>query len=486
MKQLSIMMTTLALALSATASAQITPSEVHFTREGDQLVVEMTLNAQELKVASNRALLLTPQVSDGQKSVDLTAIGIYGRRRYYYYLRNYSGMLSGNDNEQSYRVKELRQRVSYRDAIPYEAWMNGAHLSLNQRRYGCCNVATEEHDSRLATYRDPAAYQPPLVYAHPTAVGVKRAQLEGSAQIQFPAGQCVVLPDYGNNRTELAKIAAVIDSVKNDADISISSIRLKGFASPEGDYQSNARLAAARTEAISKYLCEQEQLDHSLLGSESEPEDWEGVKRYLIGSNLAESEAVLHVIDSEDDPDRRERRIRREYPAAYQVLTQDCYPSLRHTDYRVSYTISQFSDVEALRRTFAQNPRKLSLNELYLLAQSYEPGSEEYNSVFMTAVRLYPTDEAANLNAANVLLSKRRTDDAERYLKQAGDSPEAQYARGISAMMRTNYRAAIGYLHKAQAGGIKEADEVLRQVALFSDEKETQEPSRPAFFSRRR
>jgi Flp pilus assembly protein TadD len=104
----------------------------------------------------------------------------------------------------------------------------------------------------------------------------------------------------------------------------------------------------------------------------------------------------------------------------------------------------------------------------------------------MTAVRLYPTDEAANLNAANVLLSKRRTDDAERYLKQAGDSPEAQYARGISAMMRTNYRAAIGYLHKAQAGGIKEADEVLRQVALFSDEKETQEPSRPAFFSRRR
>jgi hypothetical protein len=53
-------------------------------------------------------------------------------------------------------------------------------------------------------------------------------------------------------------------------------------------------------------------------------------------------------------------------------------------------------------------------------------------------------------------------------------------------MMRTNYRAAIGYLHKAQAGGIKEADEVLRQVALFSDEKETQEPSRPAFFSRRR
>ena len=44
---------------------------------------------------------------------------------------------------------------------------------------------------------------------------------------------------------------------------------------------------------------------------------------------------------------------------------------------------------------FRTKPKQLSLNELFLLGNSYEQGSDAYNEVFETAVRMFPTDETA-------------------------------------------------------------------------------------------
>lgn len=41
---------------------------------------------------------------------------------------------------------------------------------------------------------------------------------------------------------------------------------------------------------------------------------------------------------------------------------------------------------------------------MYLVAQEMEPGSDEYNATFATAVRMFPDDPVANLNAANTAL----------------------------------------------------------------------------------
>ena len=37
---------------------------------------------------------------------------------------------------------------------------------------------------------------------------------------------------------------------------------------------------------------------------------------------------------------------------------------------------------------------------MYLVAQTYEEGSEDFNEVFHIAVRMYPHDPIANINAA--------------------------------------------------------------------------------------
>ncbi|MDE7108461.1 MAG: tetratricopeptide repeat protein, partial [Muribaculaceae bacterium] len=57
--------------------------------------------------------------------------------------------------------------------------------------------------------------------------------------------------------------------------------------------------------------------------------------------------------------------------------------------------------------------------------------SDTYNEAFEIAAKMYPDDPTANLNAAFCALQRDDLPRAEYYLKKAGDSEEAQYARGI-------------------------------------------------------
>ena len=124
----------------------------------------------------------------------------------------------------------------------------------------------------------------------------------------------------------------------------------------------------------------------------------------------------------------------------------------------------------------ATAPQKLTLNEMFVLAQSLEPGSDEYNDVFETAVRMFPDDETANLNAANAAMSRKDYVSAERCLRKAGDSAEAVYARGVLQALEGNYDEAQRLVREAQAKGMSDTGGVLehlQEVARYA-------PSQPA------
>ena len=111
-----------------------------------------------------------------------------------------------------------------------------------------------------------------------------------------------------------------------------------------------------------------------------------------------------------------------------------------------------------------ERPQKLDLNEFYLVAQEYEPGTDEFTEVFETAVRMFPNDPVANLNAANAAMRRGDLAGAERYLAKAGDSPEAVYARGALAVRQKDYESARRYLNEAQSLGSEQAGVTLEQL----------------------
>lgn len=188
------------------------------------------------------------------------------------------------------------------------------------------------------------------------------------------------------------------------------------------------------------------------------------MRRYVEQSNIDHRAEILALIDSDMEPDAKEWKIKRTYPEEYRFMLHNFYPALRHTDYRIDYNIRTFSDADEIKRIMAERPQKLSLNEFYLVAGQYEPGTDEFTDVFQTAVRMFPNDETANLNAANAAIRRDDFGTARRYLDKAGDSAEAVYARGALAVREGDYDTACRYLNKAKGMGLEQAGRTLDRV----------------------
>ncbi len=455
-----------------TAVAGVSISDVKMEHDGSYLSVGMLLNLEELKVENNRAVLLTPCLVNGSDSLALPSVGIYGRRRYYVYVRNGESLLT-NQEERIYKAADKPASLAYNKVLPFEEWMNGAELTLRRSDYGCCHMLLAEQNGTvgmLGMVEEPqptaaaAAFFPELVYCRPVAKAVKRDSLEGSAYIDFPVNKTTIYPDYRRNTVELGKIRATIDSVRSDRDVTITQVWLKGYASPESPYEHNRKLAVGRTEALKSYIKQLYHFDDEVIATDYEAEDWAGLRRYVEQSDLEHKAAILALIDSSREPDNKEWKIKSTYPEEYRFLLQNCYPALRHTDYRIAYTIRGYSDPEEIERIMAEQPQKLDLNEFYLLAQQYEPGTDEFSEVFETAVRIYPDDEQANLNAANAAMRRGDNEAAARYLAKAGDSPEAVYARGALAVRMKDFETARRYLGEAKTLGVEQAAATLEEL----------------------
>ena len=432
----------------------------------DRMTAKIDLDLTGVKIKSNQAAVFTPMIVNGEDTLRLPGIGIYGHIRWYQYER-FGLKPIGGPEEISMRVNDRKGMVNYSRTVAYDSWMNGASLILRRTDYGCAGCADriDYAPEILAEYRE-VIYEPELIFQAAVAEEVKTRELSGRAYVDFPVNLTTIYPDYRNNAAELAKITATIDSVRNDKDITVKALSIKGFASPEGSYENNVRLAKGRTEALRNHIQQLYSFPYGFIETSYEPEDWEGLREYVVGSSLPNRDGILAIIDSYLAPDPKNAKIQSDYPEQYAFLLQTVYPGLRHSDYRIEYTIRGFSDVAEIAEIMRTQPSKLSLNEMYLLAATLVPGSQDYNDVMETAVKMFPSDEVAILNAAVAAMQRDDLTQAERYLARAGVGAEALYARGVLEGLRKDYAKAIRYMEQAAAKGHASAAGEMEKLNL--------------------
>lgn len=435
-------------------------SGVDIRKQRDSVVIRMNLNLSGMEVGRNRSMVVTPLFYAEGEEEWLPAIEVMGRTRYLYYQRNEESLYADSPYTIIKKDKNATQQVGYQVSVPYRKWMDRASLVVAEDTCQCGEVS--KGNSILLAQVD-LVFTPRLAYISPQAETRKARALSGEAYLDFPVNKTVIYPEYRRNTAELAKIRATIDTIRTDKDFSITRISLKGYASPEGRYAANVRLSEGRTDALKDYLMGEYGFEASLFRTNAGSENWEGLRKYVAQSGLADKEAILAIIDSEEEPDAKEQRIRREHAASYRILLQDCYPALRRTDYTVDYVIRGFN-VEEAKEVIKTRPQNLSLQEMFAVAQTYQPGSEEFNHVFDVAVRLYPADPIANLNAANALLERKEAAQALKFLDKAGDTPQADNARGVAMILLERYDEAERYLHRAAQAGVSEANENLKYI----------------------
>lgn len=453
------------LAFPALASAQrlagraIAVENMNVTTDDRNFVVDMDLCLDSLTLSSDRRLVFTPILKGNVGTVTMPPVVLNGRKQAIAYERSGHNRF-GPEATVVRRQNGTRQTVHYSAVLPYEKWMKNSDVAVREDLCGCGDTL-DRNVVLLRSLRTPV-----MAYIRPEAENVKDRTKKGRVFIDFPVNRIELHPDYRKNPAELANIMETIDLVRRDRNVTITAIGIHGYASPESPYKHNAWLAENRARTLKDYVCRQMALDDRIFTVSSTPEDWQGLRDYVAGGNLDNRDAILALIDDTTlDPDVKEQRIKTLYPDDYRFMLDAWYPALRHSDYVVHYTVRAFT-VDEARELLRTKPQQLSLEEMYLVAKSYEPGSPEFNEVFSIAVRMFPDSATANLNAACIEIERGNTAAAEHYLTKAGDTPYVKHARGVIAMRQGRNDEARRLFTEARDGGVKEAEENLRLLEV--------------------
>ena len=435
---------------------------IAINRVGNNMMIVMDVELNNLQLKSNKSIALTPYIEswDGTEKVFTTTLVINGRKQHIYYERN-DGHLNYPNAIEVTRANKTEQTVRYDATIPYQPWMDAWRLYIDEDLCGCGKPIAD--NSSLLAENLPLPTTAFFAYATPEMEAVKARSVEGRAYLDFPVNKTVIYPDYRNNPKELASIMQTINIVKEDANMEITGINIHGYASPEGSYNSNARLAEGRAEALKEYVRRLNNFSNNIFTVESTPEDWSGLIAWLETCDLNEKEALLAIAQSDLAPDAKDLKIKKDYPTAYATLLANCYPALRHSDYVVNYIIRPFS-VEEAAVILETKPSLLSLYEIYMVANSYPKDSQKFRETLIVAATLFPQNKEANLNAANALIEAGELETAKPFLARAAGLPQATMLEGVLLMWSGDIANARLKFAEAQKEGVAEAAENLKLI----------------------
>lgn len=429
--------------------------------------------AKDFDMSSNRVTSLTPLFSgaDSTHTHEFTPAYVYGRRRHIVDQR--AGLVPTDAYSIVRHQRGDEQVILYHSTLPYEPWMEEGTLELCVDLCGCAGARQELlyiPIGRLLSPFDPTPY---VSFATPLVTGPKRFTAKGSAYIDFRVDKINLDPTYRRNPQELHRIYATIDSVRggdNQGITHIDSISIKGFASPEGRYDRNVYLAKNRAHTLANYVKSEYALEQVPFRISFEPEDWEGLRRRVVESDLTHRQQILDIIDGTLPTDPKEWKLKSTYRQEYAHMLADWYPALRHSDYVIYYTVRGFTDDE-LPAIYQSRPWMLSQNELYRLSLQMQPGTDAYSELFASAARRYPNDSIANLNAMAVALQMGNATLAKKYEPRIGNSPEALCNRAILAYLEERPSDGYALFQQAAQQGSRQAqralDELHRRQALM-------------------
>lgn len=451
-----------------------------FEQRADSVYITLRYDLADVKVPSRLALELTPVLIGAERTEELPGLSVRGRNNYHISQRKGALM---SDAERGHNTPHAilkgygnrpERQAEYTAVIPFQAWMEGAHLNVREELAGCgrsvriLSVRGIADSIRRPVVARAAPYVvvPHVCYIRPQVEPVKLRQITQEAFIDFQVGKTDILPNYRNNVSELKKITDMQETLNDTiVTVTVRSITISGYASPEGSQQLNRDLSKRRAEALAGYLSRRFPYPESLYRVESGGENWDDLRSAVAGSDMPDKKELLYILDSipaqidyATDSSRKKSLMSYKGGDPYRYMLREFFPALRKAVCRIDYHVPGF-DIEQAKAVFGKRPGDLSLEEMYRLAMTCEAGSAEFVKVFETAVGLYPDDPTANLNAASAALSRGDTVLAERYLDKAWpDTPEYDNAMGLLLLLKDDFDRAETYLERASEAGIEQAD----------------------------
>lgn len=333
------------LAFSQQASRGLNMKVEKLERRGDVLRIDVETDLDGRKIRSTERWEIQPMLrsSDGRHSLELPMMVVNGnhqRRMEQRWEKLHKGPVPYNTG-QTLLYENLRRGTrrapTYSHEVPWQSWMSDSWMELNTRYFACSHVI-DLHE-RLAKVAAPVVLPAEKPAAKrsvlPPVDANGRGKLKQTAYIEFPVNRHDIDPTVAHNSAELHRIGEILEAVR-DSEMVLSGILLHGFASPEGRYSVNDRLAADRVAAIKEWVVSTYGIESGMVAVSRTAEDWDGLRSAVVESTLPDKAALLAIIDSHDDPDTKEMRLKT-HASSWTRILSEIMPTLRRTEYTVEY-----------------------------------------------------------------------------------------------------------------------------------------------------
>lgn len=231
-----------AIAQDRSYEGTITIVPVRLEQLGETVHIDFDILMKDVKVKSAHGVDLIPQLVSPTTTYELPRVSIKGKNEYLVHERRLAVMSAkAKKNYKAPYLIEKNQKkksgvICYRYTLPYEPWMADAGLNVQRDECGCGESAlmNVEHTFDRVTLERmlvPYVVTPHLSYVEPKVEEIKSRDIQAECFLDFEVNKVDIRPEYMSNPQELAKIRAMIDDLKSDANVNVKRLDIIGYAS---------------------------------------------------------------------------------------------------------------------------------------------------------------------------------------------------------------------------------------------------------------
>ncbi|WP_373704877.1 hypothetical protein [Porphyromonas loveana] len=336
----------------------------------------------------------------------------------------------------------------------------GGSLRIELFVEDCCDrVAVATEDIPVTSFQPVArprrAEASQVSFVRPRREEVKMRSERLTVRIDYPVNQYQVLAGFAGNAGELERIHKALRPLLTQPDTyQIGSAVIRGYASPEGTFDGNMQLSQRRAEEFRNYLTAlyPHMYRHSFPAT-GMGEDWDGL-RHLIeeDGDMPQYDRVLSIMDRVGIHAGREKQLMDLGGGEpYRYMLRIYFPRLRRMEMELSYSVRSFESHEAVD-VFDARPQDLSHEEIFEVAYRRNADRTDRTSFgleYEVAVRYFPQDPVARINAASAALVRGDLDAAREHLLPVRTDPRAYNDLGVYYWLRDDYTRAEIYWRRA-------------------------------------
>ncbi|MCF8329223.1 MAG: hypothetical protein K9I37_02700 [Crocinitomicaceae bacterium] len=494
----AILVSSCDLLKDVTYSVTPNPLELH----GDNVKVAVTVTIPEKGIKKKAKVEITPVFGDAK----LTTWTIQGEKA------------TGNGQTITFKPGGT---ATFEEVVAYNPSMEATDLKLTGKIY----KGTKEKDVLPETkIADGTIITPLLVHNEFKMLLaedklVRKNDKSVSALINFEKGKSVVRKPELTDKDVLDLVIWLTTAQANNK-ITINSIDIKGYASPDGEEAKNSNLSIERSRMARNAFMDLMKKAKMMLYADSSKysvnglgEDFVGFQDQLAMTTTipeADKALFLRVIKMTADPAEREKQMAA-LGKTYLELEKDVFPMIRRSVITVNYTEKGWTDAELISAS-TSNPNSLTVEELLFTATKLTNDVAEKARIYQVATVVAPSDyrthnnlgavkymqnkmseakasleKANNLmdnsmsknNLAGVAMSGGDRESAKKLLGQVKDkTPQLAYNNAIISVLEGNYSAAItGFgseasYNKALAQVLaNKLDEASKTIAASTDKE---------------